>query len=555
VTDQNQAGASAAESRAAAMVHAAGRGDAEGVALGQGPPTQHHLAERQRLFGQYLVVGWVIAGVTLIGFLLQRVLNYHAIALVYLFAVVVLGVFVGRGPVLLAAALSALLWDFFFLEPVETLWIAHFDDAMVLGMYFVVALVLGQLTARIRAQEKEERHGQERATALYVLTRELAEAKGLDDLMERAVSRLGGMFEARVAVVLPEPGHEPGRRSHAAGTLELAERDMEAADWVFRHGQAAGKFTGHLADREALYVPMAVGAGPVGVIALRLSHAFPPTLHQWQMMEAAAQHVAMAYEEHRLQEMLERARLLAESERLSKTLLNSMSHEIRTPIAAITSAVGELQVEPPGASPLSGPQRSMVGEIQEAAERLNRVVGNVLEITRLESGTLKPRTEVCDVNDLVHVAVKETRKQLARHRVTVEGLPGVALAPLDYVLTQQALTNLLSNAAFHTPPGTAVAVGARMEPGWLALWVADRGPGVDAEALPRVFDKFYRGPGAAAGGTGLGLSVVKGLIEAQGGRVTAENQPDGGAVFTIRLPVGEGEGRAPGAAQGGSERH
>jgi two-component system sensor histidine kinase KdpD len=177
----------------------------------------------------------------------------------------------------------------------------------------------------------------------------------------------------------------------------------------------------------------------------------------------------------------------------------------------------------------------MVGEIQEATERLNRVVGNVLEASRLESGAVKPRLNECDVSELVHVALAETEKELSAHKVRVSFQAGLPVVPMDFVLMQQVLTNLLSNAALHTPEGTAVEVEARLDGDHLLLSVADRGPGIPPESLPRLFDKFYRVPNSRTGGTGLGLSLVKGFVEAQGGRVTAENRTGGGTIFTIRL--------------------
>jgi two-component system sensor histidine kinase KdpD len=487
------------------------------------------------MFTQYFVVAWVITGLTLLSFLLQRAVGYQAIALIYLLGVVVLGVFVGRGPTLLAATLSALLWDYFFLEPVHTLRISHFEDAMLFGMYFVVAMVLGQLTARIRAQERVERQGQERATALYLLTREVAEAASVDQMLERVIRRMGLMLDAQVAVLLPEAATRLERLPHPASTLAVSDADFPVAELVFMNGRTGGRFAEERSQAAALYVPLSSGGGTVGVMGFRFNYDQSPAPHQWQLIEAASQQVAMAFDQHRLREVSEQTQLLAESERLSKTLLNSISHELRTPIAAITSAVGELLENPePG---LHGSQRGMLGEIQEATDRLNRLVGNVLEITRLESGRLKPRTEWCDVSDLVHVGVKETRKQLSRHNVVVEVAAGLPLVRMDYVLMQQALTNLLSNAANHTPPGTAVEISAHARNGELLLAVADRGPGLPDAAIPRLFDKFYRGPGAPTGGTGLGLSLVKGFVEAQGGRVAAENRDGGGAVFTISLPL------------------
>lgn len=180
-------------------------------------------------------------------------------------------------------------------------------------------------------------------------------------------------------------------------------------------------------------------------------------------------------------------------------------------------------------------QQELIGEIQQSVERLDGLVGKVLDVARLESGRVKPKLSLCDMSDVVHVALKQTKRELARHKVEVSIPPGLPLVRADFVLMEQSLKNLLSNAAAHTPPGTAVRVKASMKGGVLALSVADRGPGIPPEALGRIFEKFYRAPGAPTGGTGLGLSLVKGFVEAQGGTVTAENRNGGGADFTIRL--------------------
>lgn len=336
---------------------------------------------------QYFAVLAGVAVVTAAGFLLTPLIGVHATALVYLLAVVLLALFVDRGPALAAATLSALCWDYFFLPPLYTLAIRSFEDAMMFAMYFIIALVLGQLTSRIKAQ--------------------------------------------------------------------------------------------HVAE--------------------------------------------------------EQARVLRESERLSKALLDSMSHELRTPIAAIQSATGNLLELGNGSLPAF--QRQMLEEIKEASERLDRVVGNALEMNRLESGAVKPQFNECDPAELVNLAVADAEKKLAGHPLSVTIQEDMPMVPMDFVLTQQALANLLSNAAVHTPPATPVEVSARTDQNRLLLSVADKGPGIDPIVLPRIFDKFFRAPDAPSGGTGLGLSLVKGFIEAQGGSVQAVNQPGGGAAFTIVLPI------------------
>jgi two-component system sensor histidine kinase KdpD len=237
---------------------------------------------------------------------------------------------------------------------------------------------------------------------------------------------------------------------------------------------------------------------------------------------------ALAIDRHSLSDAEQRAKMLEESERLSKILLDSVSHEIRTPIAVITSAASKLkEAHDPS---LANVPWAMVDEIQEAARRLNRLVNNLLDLTRLESGHVRPNLDWHDVGDLICVTLKEIERDLAGHSVTSEITKSMPLVRMDFVLMQQVLTNLLLNAVVHTPPETSVQVRAFAQDGVLTISVLDDGPGLPGHALPFIFDKFYRAPSARAGGTGLGLAIVKGHVE-------AANRPEGGAAFHIRLPI------------------
>jgi len=450
-------------------------------------------------------------------------------------AVVIAALFAGRGPTLFAATLTALFWDYFFLEPISTLNISNAEDAIMFGVYFVVACVLGQLTSRLRARERAERQGERRSTALYELAWGLGNSANLEQMLGTAVRQMEGAFGAQIAVLLADAQGGLSYHCHPASTYDIEGPEQPVAQRVFEHGQPAGKFTRTSPQSQTLFLPLIATGETLGVIGLRFKGSEPPTREQKNLLDAFSQQIAFALDRQRLRAASENARLLGESERLSKTLLNSMSHEIRTPLAVIKTATTTLLDL--GDPELSHDQRAMVSEIQEATERLNGLVGKVLDATWLESGSFKPKLSLCDLNDLIHVALKLTKGELAGHRVSVELAPGLPLVLADFVLLQQVLTNLLSNAAIHTPPGTAVEVSARVRDGQVFIAVADRGPGIPPESLPRIFDKFYRAPGAPTGGTGLGLSLVKGFVEAQHGCVKAENRQGGGTLFTIGLPL------------------
>jgi len=484
-------------------------------------------------FGQYAAGLGVVTLCTIVNALLFSKVGPQALALVYLLGVVLLAFGVGRGPTLATATASALMWDYFFLPPRYTFYLTHVEDVMMFGMYFVVALVLGQFASRVRWQERAERRREERSTALYLLTRDLAGAADVDDVVKRLVRQVEQAFHAKVAVLLRDPAGSLAKTPHPASTFVVSEKEQSVAAWAFRFGKEAGRFTDNLPLAAAIYLPLQTNRGAAGVLAVALEGDYQPTLEQRDLLDAYSRQAALVLDRLRLDAEAQQAQLLTESEKLSKALLNSISHELRTPISAITTAASAL-VDPKTPAPI---RDTLAHEIQESASRLNRLVSNLLDMTRLESGNVKPRLDWCDPADLINVALRQNERELARHKVTLSLQPPLPLLKIDFVLIEQALNNLLLNAAHYTPAGTTVEVKASATPDELTISVADHGPGLPPESLTQVFEKFYRVPGAPTGGTGLGLSIVKGLVEAHGGRVEVRNRPGGGAEFSIHLPV------------------
>ncbi len=475
---------------------------------------------------QYFRALAVVAAVTLLNEALAPFIGARTVALIFLMTVVGLAMNLNRGPVYLAATVSALAWDYLFLPPPYNFHIGSVEDAVMFAMYFIVAMAMGHLISRIRAKERMDRRREEGATAMYLLTLELGDASTWDEIARAIAGNVKRAFKADAALLLPDAG----------GRLlgELTEKELAAAVWAYDHAQPAGRFTDTLPMSEAMYLPLHTAGSALGVLRLRWQQSTPPTIEQRTMLDGFQRHISLVVDRQRLRETKAQSQLLAESERLSHTLLNAVSHELRTPIAAIKTAASGWQ---PGLDPAM--QNALLAEIREATERLSRLVANLLDMARLESGYVKPRLDWCDVNDIVDAALKRVGGELANRDVSVKMPPGFPLVRADSRLIEQALVDLLLNAAMHTPAGTPVEVNAVVEEHHVAITVADRGPGLTAEALPRIFDKFYRAPGAAAGGTGLGLSIVKGFVEANGGNVRVSNRPAGGASFTILLPKPE----------------
>ena len=271
------------------------------------------------------------------------------------------------------------------------------------------------------------------------------------------------------------------------------------------------------------------------MLGLSIRHAQRLTFEQGLQLETFVNQVALVVERQLLDHAARQSALLQESERLHTTLLNSISHELRTPIATIRGITDLLLKPAPHADATT--RQALLTDLGDAAQRLNHLVENLLDMSRLDAGRLQIKRDWCVVSDVVGVAVQRWQPCLAHRPLTLDLPPDLPLVQMDFMLIEQVLSNLLHNICNYTPPGSPVEIGAKVADGWLWLTVADRGPGIPPELVERIFDKFYRIPGTATGGTGLGLSICRGLVHAHGGELTASNRSGGGAVFTIQLPA------------------
>ena len=476
--------------------------------------------------------GWaagVVAGITVLGQFLPAD-TYLAVGLVYLLAIVALSLRVGRWPVLVAGVLSAVTWNFLFIPPKFTFYISKIEDATLFGTYFVVAIIVGQLTARIRAQSRNERLREERATALFELTRALAEAGTLDDAAFAALRQIDRLLGVQSALLLVDET-SPDLVPHFAGSFAVDEKERGVAGWASAHRRPAGRFTDTLPASKGYHLPLVREDRSVGVLCI-VPKDQSLTLAQRDLLAAFGRQIALMIERDQLQAAGEREKLLLESEKLHRALFDSVSHELRTPLAVITGALENLDQAD------AGLRANLVVEARTAALRLNRLVGNLLDQTRLESGMLKPRPDWCDARDLVNAALAGVGEALAANPVEVAIPEELEPVWADFALTEQVLANLLLNAAVHTPAGTPIFVTAGIEGGGkrVFLLVADRGPGFPPSLKSRLFKKFERGDAARAGGLGLGLSIVRGFVAAQQGEIVLGENPGGGSVFTVYLP-------------------
>jgi two-component system sensor histidine kinase KdpD len=324
----------------------------------------------------------------------------------------------------------------------------------------------------------------------------------------------------------------------ASAGLDLSNEEMAVADWVYRHSEPAGRHTHTLPAAQLRYLPLKTAQGVVGVLGVgkpgTAEHDLTPA--QRRLMEAFANQAAQAIERARLAEEARQIKLLQATEKLQNALLNSISHDLRTPLVSITGALTSLDEQ---SDTLDGENRqSLIVTAREEADRLNRLVGNLLSMTRIESGAIKLHCEPGDIQDVIGTALEQLGKRVAEHEIKVNVPDDFPLVPMDFSLIVQVVVNLLENAVKYSPQGSIIEVAASLRDDKARLEIADRGVGIPPEDLTRVFDKFYRVERPeSVSGTGLGLSISKGIIEAHSGSIQARVRASGGTIVSMELPL------------------
>jgi two-component system sensor histidine kinase KdpD len=502
------------------------------------------IPEIQSSTTQYATAAAIILFISAVSYPFTDFLGYQTVSLILLLVVVLLPLRMGVGPVLLAALLSVLTWDYFFIPPRFTFAIATKQDVLMVLTYFAIAAVTGILTVRVRVREKAVRSREERAVALYTLTNDLSSARNQEDVVRAAVANFKKFFNADLAVFVSDLDGDFVNKPHPASTYMPVEKELSVPAWVHWNEKRAGKFTETLPFAAATYYPLSSPRYPLGVIGVKTGSGERLSIDQEALLQNFLNQISSGLEREFLNEMTKQSIAFVESERLYTTLFNSISHEMRTPITALVGASESLLNDKVGGKP--DVRRELAQEIQSASERLDNIVQNLLAMTRLESGLIQPRRDWTDVRDLFHSCQAKLTKELAGHTVSVDVSPSVPLIKVDFALFEQVLVNLLRNAALHTQSDSSINVSAHTEGMECVVTIADNGPGFPTESLKNIFEKFYRVPGSRTGGIGLGLSIARGFVLAHGGTLTVENLPSRGAKFTVRIPMETGRAPSPG---------
>jgi two-component system, OmpR family, sensor histidine kinase KdpD len=482
---------------------------------------------------EYIAAICFTALVTAASFIIEPLTGSFAIALLYLLLVVAVGMKLRRGPVLLVAASSALVWNFFFIPTRFSLHIAKIEDLMIFATFFIVAIAMGHLTSQLRLSEMAERSRQQRTAALYELVHQAGLAHDLDSGLRAAIRLTETLFGVRASLVLRLPDHSLAAETHPASSYSLDEEEYKVAVWAFSHRMPAGRFTDTFSDSRALHLPLEGGTAVMGILSI---HPSPLTIieaAEKELLETFALLIGTILEKDELLQGAKRAEIIEATERLERALLQSVSHELKTPLSVVVTGIDAL------AKMVVANERSQatLREIQQALRRLNRVINNLLNMTRIESGAVHPQLDWCDVGEIIEAAKDLAADVVGSHRVEVDLDRSLPMVRIDQPLLEQCLSNLLLNAASNSTTGTEIKINARVANDQLFISVRDEGKGVAESELPHIFETFYRGAEAQPGGTGLGLAIVYGFTRALGGSVTAANKQPHGAEFVITIPI------------------
>jgi two-component system, OmpR family, sensor histidine kinase KdpD len=492
----------------------------------------------------YLLSTLIVALTTLLAVPLHYVIQPTNLAILYLLDVLVIAVYLGRGPSILGSLLGVLSFDYFFVNPRFSLDVTDTQYLITFFGLLAVGLVISNLTALLHDQVENTTKREAQTAALYNLSRDLTTAIGLEKISKVIIGHISQNLSRDVAILLPDGEQLTIRAS--SSNFEMTDDEVAAAHWSFSHDTETGRGTDTHSNCQGRFFPLRTSLGVVGVMGVKPVDATSYlTPNQHHLMEGFASLAALAIERGQLAEAAGKAQLLSATERLQTALLNSISHDLRTPLVSITGVLSSLkEAENQEMAGLDSATRmELIDTALGESERLNRLVGNLLDMTRLEAGALQIKREPCDFQDLIGTALGQRKKQMQGRTIVTQIQEDLPLVPADYVLLTQVLLNLLDNAIKYSPAESPIEVHAWVESNGVNIRVGDRGYGVPAEDLERIFGKFYRVQRKdSPAGTGLGLSICRGIVEAHKGKIWAADRPGSGLDVTLRIPLQKPDG-------------
>lgn len=466
--------------------------------------------------------GWILfAGMMawLLASALHPYAGYESIGVIFIMTVTVSGLFLSRASVFALAALLSLAHNYFFIPPLHTLTIGNPRDALMFAMYFLTAASVGQLTSRLQTQKRRVQNREDRTLNLYHLSRRLAECQSLEEVNRVSTREVERLLRGQMATVLFQENGTPNVQSSSA--YFPAGQELAVAVWVKEQRKPAGRFTETLPGSEATYYPIVSRGLGLGAVGIKLPADYAMDFERKNFAHAVVSQITQAIEREILHEGRKRLELVGEAEKLYRSLFDSVSHELKTPLTTIRIAAQEI----------SGDLATQIGE---QSERLLQVVNHLLDMSRIESGTLKPNLKPESLGDVLGPAIQAAQLRDTEFTLKVEdNLPALMI---DAPLTVQALTNVLKNAKKYAGTTKPLEIVVSRRPSRrVEISVLDSGPGLPPDRPEIIFNKFYRVSPALAGGIGLGLPIAQGFLQAQGGNLRAENRKEGGARVTLEL--------------------
>jgi two-component system sensor histidine kinase KdpD len=486
----------------------------------------------------YLWTLLTIFFVTVIGKFLPATFNLLNIALLYLLPVLISAAYWGRGPSFFASLLGVLAFDFFFVPPIYSFTVTDLQYLITFVVYLLVAFVISTIAARLRSELEKTRKSEKLTLALYTLSRQMAAVTSVQQISQILVHTIAEAIDGKIILLLPDP--EKNQLNIAAsspsGVTLAGGNELGIAQWVWDHGKNAGRGTEFIRESPTFFLPVKVEEKTMAVLAITTetkNESISP--EQLQIIEAFTNIAAVGLIRIQLAKEAEKATLLSASEKLHTALLNSVSHEIRTPLASITGAVTGL-LEGGMITPDS--RGILLRTIKEEAERMNRFTSNLLDMTRLESGVLKPTVDWCDMQDIIGVAIREIGDILQKYKLQIDIPAGLPLVLADFSLIEHVIINLLENAVKYSPPDSEISILVQQRDKELLFSIINTGHIIPVQDRKYVFDKFYRlHVSKNRAGIGLGLSICKGIIEVHKGKIWVESSAQNKNCFIFSLPI------------------
>jgi len=496
--------------------------------------------ERKNSWKEYLYAVVVIVAIGVIGFPFKTYIGYQTVGLFFLLGIAGLSMKIGRYPVIMAALLGSLVWNFFFIPPLFTFHINNFHDVMALFANFFVAMTGGTLINKIRKNQVVLQKSQDNLSKLFSILESLNNTDSIKEVVRMTRRELNKHFDADAVVYLQTKNDDGINRKldeRIFGNMDFHDdKGFSVANWVFDNKKQAGKFTNTLPDAALQYFPLISKKGIIGVLGIKFSQTGKLTTENTLLLRSFISQVTASLQREINVDELKNKQIYAESQKLFQTVLNSISHELRTPISVISAAVSNMNDEKTASN--TAFRKELGQELNAAAMRLNILVENILDISRIESGYLSLNLQLYEISDLMGTVLNEMEKEPHKqsiHLMLEENLP---LVKMDLSWFKQALVNILHNAIIYTPAITEITIRSHKNAeNQVVIEISDNGPGIPAESLKNLFDKFYRVPGTKSGGTGLGLTITKAIVEAHHGKIIARNRVEGGLSILIYLDV------------------